>query len=760
MLKVNLPKRILLLLSTLFIVFGFGSVVYAQEDTVTTNQSESSIIDVSDYKVSDYSSEQALLFVQDSSEVSQDLLEYIDTYKDINTEIFKLYVVTVPTQGDVFNEFKSVFEAKCDIEKLVVPVMIYRDVCVIGIEDISYDVASRFGIEAQNVQLKDSIAENVEVFNEIAQEYNEEVESKTFLDWVKELDTFTLVVSVVGILLVITSIVLLIVFRKKLLGRNKVVGSIAPVLIMVASVGFMLFKVNDVKNSFAPLDSSASCLDSNSCATYADLVEARSQSSNSEVKRKAEKAKKQMKIDEERFGSNASHLQTSAPANNTLLSEVYKLKNGETITIDGKTYTYNENTGDFMLGNTRVSVSDVFKNATVGQSITGSNNTIISSQSINQYVTSTGDTKVGEELKESLLGNLNGVDGYCLKNGVVVSCEVCGEGYSGCVFNQSTDVALRYDNITGSAVLVPTGKAIVDECEGGTGNNVYGPIRCDCGNGIWTTAYSGTCDVICRVEDLICDDCNPEEPTQPPPPPTGGPYCGDSILGNTTGEECEYGDPSGVSCSWNSCDPSSCTCPEDTDPYCGDGVVNNEFEECELGDPSGTSCTWDNCNHVNCKCITPGCGDGNLDSGELCERGNPSGVSCLWDTECNQLTCDCKIEKSASCGDGTLDDGEYCESGNPSGSLCDWSLCSKYSCTCPSKSKGNAPQTGIFDNTESKLIAGFALIVLGMLLTPMTRVLSNYYVKVGGGLLKLGKYVQESNMDNRRKNFEEKIVKK
>ncbi len=36
--------------------------------------------------------------------------------------------------------------------------------------------------------------------------------------------------------------------------------------------------------------------------------------------------------------------------------------------------------------------------------------------------------------------------------------------------------------------------------------------------------------------------------------------CGDGILGNTPGEQCEQGDPSGVECSWNACDQSTCKC--------------------------------------------------------------------------------------------------------------------------------------------------------------------------------------------------------
>lgn len=78
------------------------------------------------------------------------------------------------------------------------------------------------------------------------------------------------------------------------------------------------------------------------------------------------------------------------------------------------------------------------------------------------------------------------------------------------------------------------------------------------------------------------------------------PICGDGILGNTEGEECELDNPSGVSCSWAECIQESCICPEVTE--CGDGEFNVEGEECELGDPSGYDCTWSECNQTTCTC--------------------------------------------------------------------------------------------------------------------------------------------------------------
>jgi hypothetical protein len=81
------------------------------------------------------------------------------------------------------------------------------------------------------------------------------------------------------------------------------------------------------------------------------------------------------------------------------------------------------------------------------------------------------------------------------------------------------------------------------------------------------------------------------------------PVCGDGILGNTEGEECEMDNPSGVNCSWSECNQSSCTCPEVLE--CGDGEFNVAGEECEEGDPEGYECTWSECNHTTCKCPVP-----------------------------------------------------------------------------------------------------------------------------------------------------------
>ncbi len=64
------------------------------------------------------------------------------------------------------------------------------------------------------------------------------------------------------------------------------------------------------------------------------------------------------------------------------------------------------------------------------------------------------------------------------------------------------------------------------------------------------TSCTGACSG-CSNEFIIKRYCREPEPS-----------CGDGILGNTPGEECELGDPDGVSCLWDDCDQDSCLCPE------------------------------------------------------------------------------------------------------------------------------------------------------------------------------------------------------
>ena len=116
--------------------------------------------------------------------------------------------------------------------------------------------------------------------------------------------------------------------------------------------------------------------------------------------------------------------------------------------------------------------------------------------------------------------------------------------------------------------------------------------------------------------------------------------CGDGVVGNTEGEEC---DPPNNPCTKDGhSGKCSSTCKCVLDPYCGDKVVGTG-EEC---DPPNDPCTKDSkpgtCSNT-CKCaVNPYCGDGQLKDDEECEVGDPAGVKCAW-SSCNQSACICLL---------------------------------------------------------------------------------------------------------------------
>ena len=92
-----------------------------------------------------------------------------------------------------------------------------------------------------------------------------------------------------------------------------------------------------------------------------------------------------------------------------------------------------------------------------------------------------------------------------------------------------------------------------------------------------------------------------------------------------------------------------------TCPYCGDGIVNQDWEECDGSAPDGYTCT------PGCKLEQnqgPYCGNGILEEGEECDGRAPDGYTCS-DT--------CELEPETPnygpyCGDGIVNqDWEQCE---------------------------------------------------------------------------------------------------
>jgi hypothetical protein len=150
-----------------------------------------------------------------------------------------------------------------------------------------------------------------------------------------------------------------------------------------------------------------------------------------------------------------------------------------------------------------------------------------------------------------------------------------------------------------------------DECLVPTSGGACPPgtLTCICQE---TPVYRATCAVpgqncysVCIATHNICEDCGtPDEP--PYRPPESELRCGDGIINNSpqAPEQCEVGDPSGVTCPWSACNRNTCKCNA-VQPICGDGIINQSPqapEQCEVGNPAGTSCNWATCNQTTCRC--------------------------------------------------------------------------------------------------------------------------------------------------------------
>jgi fibro-slime domain-containing protein len=121
------------------------------------------------------------------------------------------------------------------------------------------------------------------------------------------------------------------------------------------------------------------------------------------------------------------------------------------------------------------------------------------------------------------------------------------------------------------------------------------------------------------------------------------PICGDGVV--TPGEQCDNGDNPG---GYGQCNPD-CT----RGPYCGDAVVQEEYEQCDNGlnaDPYGSDGCAPNCE------LPPRCGDEVVQTqfGEQCDDGVNSG-------EYGGCNPDCT--RGPWCGDGVVNGSEQCDDG-------------------------------------------------------------------------------------------------
>jgi fibro-slime domain-containing protein len=287
-------------------------------------------------------------------------------------------------------------------------------------------------------------------------------------------------------------------------------------------------------------------------------------------------------------------------------------------------------------------------------------------------------------------------------NGAATACgPICGDGVvtppEQCD-NGTANNTGGYNKCTPDCKLGPfCGDGMVTDseaCDNGTNNDAYGatsgcgpgcklPARC--GDSLVQTEYGEQCDLganntgayggctsqcqsagycgdgVVQSAQEKCDDgandgtyghCG--DPTVPLPNCLLGPRCGDGIVQDAYGEECEPTSSNDPDCSQACKKPGVCgdgvvTPPEQCDygatnndgsyggcspgcilaPHCGDGVKNGP-EECDDGvnDNSYGGCS------PQCK-LAPHCGDGHFDTGyEACDDGVNNGPTDGCSTTC------------------------------------------------------------------------------------------------------------------------------
>jgi hypothetical protein len=133
-------------------------------------------------------------------------------------------------------------------------------------------------------------------------------------------------------------------------------------------------------------------------------------------------------------------------------------------------------------------------------------------------------------------------------------------------------------------------------------------------------------------------------------PDAGCLYCGDGICSPEIGEECDV------------CVPDCGVCP-----FCGDGVVNQDWEECDGG---GCGDRYECSANCACERLPVVCGDGIVEGDEECDPPNPPDV----------IPCDTTVTYcNESCQ--TIVGTAGCEPG-PADPFCGDGICNEDACSC------------------------------------------------------------------------------
>ncbi|PKN47144.1 MAG: hypothetical protein CVU59_03895 [Deltaproteobacteria bacterium HGW-Deltaproteobacteria-17] len=202
--------------------------------------------------------------------------------------------------------------------------------------------------------------------------------------------------------------------------------------------------------------------------------------------------------------------------------------------------------------------------------------------------------------------------------------------------------------------------------------------------GFYNVAGNLSCSTDCQ---FITTDC-------------GVARCGDGLIHESDGEQCDGTELGGQSCRLLGYDRGVLSClPScrfdltgcERDGYCGDGTVTAPFEECEGTNLNGGSCSGlgfyqgtlrcsEACLFDTTACVGQ-CGDGVIQDafGEACDGLNLDGATCeTLGQYPGVLACDttCRLDLSAcggSCGDGVIQEG--------AGETCDGEELASQTCT-------------------------------------------------------------------------------
>ena len=556
---VKFPIFLFFVVISFFLLSSKSFNVLGQENTESVWADVEGVIKVTDYD-ENLLEKDNLLFVSSECEGCSEL---ISDFEESGVTPVEVNLLDITENTEFKTLLKEVYDSCTDIDvEMGTPFFYSEGTCYAG------SVAIQERITSLQISLKENVLVNEEF--DFLDAYKTKLAVEDFIE--KSVTDLVLdstqiwewIVLVITVILAIAFLVYWIIKRKDVSKKKRVVFGVLQAALFLLPTFYLGFKVNTAVNLGNEYSSAGNCADTNTCASYAELQEAR-----------AEKAAETGDYSSKTARNAKKFVDANGGLGSAKLKEVVSSGNALTMSTSEAIYA--------AAGKNPDKAKEIISSITSGE-ITIKDNMITTKKG--GYKISVYNAN-GVSPAQIYIAQVQGIDDgiWC---DTVASCEqklseknaktianFKEKGTGGNVFQISAT--------TGELVITPVNTAIIDGyCESTVKIDGVGStsgILCNCENGLGGSAYTrsisgASCEAVCAVR-FPCPDCNPPEPPPPDVPPSGGPYCGDGILGNTDGEECEYGDPNGVTCSWNNCD-SSCKCPDSPEPYCGDGIINND----------------------------------------------------------------------------------------------------------------------------------------------------------------------------------------